>query len=111
MWIGDEDIAALMRLEQFLEEEQGSIDATLILSGAGFGDAPFSRLTELYHGELEEWQRDEFAETLDELLCALEEAVREAYSEDWEPATVAKYDALIRAARALEARLERDEET
>jgi hypothetical protein len=110
MWIGDEDIAALLRLEQFLEEEQGSIDATLILAGAGFGDAPFSRLTELYHGALEEWQCDEFAETLGELLTTLEAAVEEAYSKDWEPATAARYDALLRAARALELRLERDED-
>lgn len=97
-------------LERFLEDEQGSIDATLVLAGAGFGQAPFSRLAELYHGWLEDWQCDELSEQLDDLLTAVEAMVRDGYGEDWDHATRGRFEALITQCRAVQDALDRDEE-
>lgn len=103
-------MAPLQELERFLEEEQGSIDAMLVLAGAGFGQAPLSRLAVLYHGWLEDWQCDEFAEQLGDLLDAVGELVESGYGEDWEDATQTRFERLLAAGRSLQSRLDRDEE-
>lgn len=81
-------------LERWLAEEQGTIDMMLVFSERGLQDRPLTTILVGASGELSDWQREEIAESLTEALAQIEDAVKEEYAEDWEPAAWSHFRAL-----------------